>query len=178
MLAQYISKNSPAYVYRFDIKPRTNSAVEGVPEWMGVPNKFDLIFVWGLPYWSVLPNNTQWDPADKRVSDIIMTLWANFIKYTNPTHIGVYIKWDPFVIDTQGVLIIDRSFNMSNFNSFNYQSVKFWNNYFPKVMELASQCCNSTDTGGCHSLTISFSSSHMFLLVSLSIITVIVNFTT
>jgi carboxylesterase type B len=178
MLAQFVSKIAPTYAYRFDIKPRTNSALEGVPEWMGVPNKFELIFVWGLPYWSQLPNNTQWDPADKRVSDIVMTLWANFIKFTNPTHYGVYIKWDPFVAETQGVLIIDKSFNMSSFNSFNYQSVKFWNSYFPRVLELASQCCNSSDIGGGHSMKLSFSASNVFLLVSLLIVTIFLNLTT
>lgn len=86
-----------------------------------------------------------WHNNDKRVTDIVMTLWANFIKYTNPTQIGVYLKWDNFTHSNPSILIIDRSFNMSDFQSLNHHAIKFWNEYYPSVMGFASQCCNMTD---------------------------------
>lgn len=146
-LATLLSKQSDTYVYRFDIKPKTPAAIDGLPAWIGVPHRFDLIFIWGMPYWVVLPDEVQWVNSDKRVTDIIMTLWMNFAKYTNPTEIGVYIKWDKFTIDSPGVLIVDRSFNMSDSDNFNYNSVQFWNDYYPRVVTFASQCCNSTNSG-------------------------------
>lgn len=76
-----------------------------------------------------------------------MTLWSNYAKFTEPTKVGVYINWDKFSPDNQGILIIDRTFNMSNSNTLNYQAIQFWNDYYPKVVDFASQCCNGTDNG-------------------------------
>lgn len=164
LMAAHTSRANDTYVYRFDIKPKTMAANEGLPEWSGVPHRYDLVFVWGLPYWVQLENQTQWDSADKRLSDIIMTMWANFVKFGNPTKMGVYIKWDVFSPQTQGVLIIDRSFNMSDSESLNYQAMQFWNDYYPKVVDYASQCCNQTDDdSGARSM----SGSHLLLLGSI-----------
>ncbi|KAG4080400.1 hypothetical protein HA402_010851, partial [Bradysia odoriphaga] len=164
LLATYMSKMSETYVYKFDIKPKTTAANEGLPQWASVPHRYDQIFVWGLPYWMQLENQTQWDNADKRLSDIIMTLWSNFVKYTEPTKLGVYIKWDPFTPQQQGVLIIDRSFNMSDSTSLNYNAMQFWNDYYPKVIEFASQCCNATDTGSSIHTFVNNGSSRIIVL--------------
>lgn len=172
--ANQISKHTDTYVYRFDMKPRTMEAVKNIPSWMGVPHKFDLIFVWGLPYWLVLADNQLWDSADKRISDIIMTMWANFAKYGNPTEFGIYIKWDNFTHETQGVLIIDRNFNMSDSQTLNYHGAQFWNDYYPKVLGFAASCCNGT-FGAAE--TPSISKSSFSLAVSLSFIQVIVSIT-
>lgn len=162
-LATYNSRMSETYVYKFEIKPKTTAANEGLPPWAGVPHRYDLIFVWGLPYWVQLENQTQWDQADKRLSDIIMTLWSNFAKFTDPTKLGVYIKWDPFTPVQQGVLIIDRSFNMSDSTSLNYNAVQFWNDYYPKVLSIM-QCCNATDAGNSLHTFVNNGSSHIIVL--------------
>lgn len=147
-LANHLSRMADTYVYRFDIKATTSGATDGLPPWSGVPHRYDLIFVWGLPFWVPLDNGTaQWDNADKRVSEIIMTMWANFAKFGDPTRMGVYIKWEKFEPDNQGVLIIDRSFNMSDAQTINYRALQFWNDYYPRVVGYASQCCNMTDSG-------------------------------
>lgn len=146
LVAKAISKNSEVFMYRFDTKPKTQYILDMLPTWSGVPHRFDQIFVWGMPYWVSLGNQTQWSAEDKRLSDIIMTMWANFAKFSNPTEIGVYIRWSNFTDTDPGVLIIDRNFNMSDTSTFNYQGVQFWNDYFPKVIDLATQCCNITNT--------------------------------
>lgn len=149
LLAAHMSKQSNTFVYRFDIKPRT--MLEALPEWTGMPHGFEQIFIWGLPYWGT-QMETQWDTSDKRLADIIMTLWANFAKYTNPTQVGVYITWEPFTHENPSLLIIDKSFNMSDLNSLNYRAIQFWNDYYPNVLQFALSCCNMTDLSGSESL--------------------------
>lgn len=163
LLAAHMSKQSDTYVYRFDIKPRT--MLDLLPEWMGVPHGFEQIFVWGLPYWGT-QNEIAWDNADKRVSDIIMTMWANFAKHTNPTQVGVYIRWETFTHDSPNLLIIDRSFNMSDSSTLNYRAIQFWNDYYPSVLAFSTQCCNMTDNeGGAGSRIIPNSSIYLIALL-------------
>lgn len=83
-----------------------------------------------------------------------MTMWANFAKYTNPTQVGVYIKWDTFTHDNPSILIIDRSFNMSDFKSLNYRAIQFWNDYYPNVLSFSAACCNMTDSASTLSINI------------------------
>lgn len=145
-IAKAMSKFSDVFMYRFDTKPKTQIIVDMLPNWSGVPHRFDQIFVWGMPYWVSLENQTQWSTEDKRLSDIIMTMWSNFAKFSNPTERGVYIRWTNFTEAEPGVLIIDRSFNMSDTSTFNYQGVQFWNNYYMKVIDYTIQCCNATNS--------------------------------
>lgn len=166
-LAQQMAKQTDVYAYRFDLKPRT--MVE-IPEDVGVPHGFEQIFVWGLPY-AIAQGDTQWDNSDKRVSDIVMTLWANFAKYTNPTQVGVYIKWDKFTTENPGILIIDKSFNMSDFKSLNFRAVQFWNDFYPSVINFAAMCCNSTESAAYLSVPlINTSALTLCLLAQLSVI--------
>lgn len=144
-IANALSKNSDVFMYRFDTKPKTQTILDMLPTWSGVPHRFDQIFVWGMPYWVPLLNQTQWSTEDKRLSDIIMTMWANFAKYSNPTERGVYIRWNKFTVAEPGVLIIDRSFSMSDTTTLNYHGVQFWNDYANKVIDFSMQCCNATN---------------------------------
>lgn len=145
-LAAAVSRTNVVYLYRFDIKPQTAAAIEGLPNWVTVIHRFDQIFVWGFPYWSKPKNTTIWDNADKRVTDLIMTMWMNFAKFSNPSEFGIYIKWDKFTPMNQNVLIIDRSFNMSNPSDINYIGIKFWNEYYEQIILFAMQCCNATSS--------------------------------
>lgn len=150
--AHYVSKYKPTFMYRFDMKPMTDGAVTELPSWASVPHLFDLIYLWGMPYWTELPNQQEWDTRDKRNSDIIMNFWTNFAKSSNPTEGSIYaIRWDAYTPEEPGILVIDRNFNMTDTTHLNYKSFEFWNNYYPKVIEIATQCCNATgiyDRGG------------------------------
>lgn len=165
--ATYMSKEQPTFVYKFDMKPVTASVMEDLPEWVAVPHLFDLIYVWGIPYWSEY-DNTIWEGRDKRFSDIIMSFWTNFAKSSDPTEGSLYrIKWDAFTKDNPGILIVDNAFNMSDGKSLNYKAFEFWNEYYPKVLEVASQCCNTEESGGKSLFRISY------LLLSLVEVTAI-----
>lgn len=149
LYASYAAKGeqqTPTYVYRFDMKPSTIGVLGNIPDWVSVPHLFDLIYVWGIPYWVQLPEH-EWDERDKRTADIIMSFWTNFAKSSNPTESSNYpITWEPFTADSPGVLIIDRRFTMSDPDTLNYKAFEFWNEYYPKVVDLATQCCNATDS--------------------------------
>lgn len=168
LLAQHMAKQTNVYAYRFDLKPRTMTEI---PEDVGVPHGFEQIFLWGIPYFMPQGGDVQWDNSDKRVSDIVMTLWANFAKYTNPTQVGVYIKWDKFTQENPSILIIDKSFNMSDFKSLNYHAVQFWNDFYPSVINFAAQCCNMSDSSAFISVpVINTSALTLCLLIQLGFI--------
>jgi hypothetical protein len=143
--ARYISKSSNTYVYRFDYKPKKSLTVE-LPEWIRVPHGFELPFFWGMPYWPSLPPQIVWNGADRRVADVVMTLWTNFAKYGNPIQTGISYKWDAFEESAPSVMIIDRNFNMSDPSTFDRKAFAFWVDYYPKVID-ATHCCNVTQNG-------------------------------
>ncbi|CAG9564815.1 unnamed protein product [Danaus chrysippus] len=142
LLAKHMSKLAPVYLYRFDLKPFTDAANEGIPDWITVPHNFDLIFAFGLPY-SALPEDlNKWDYRDKSISDIVMKMWTNFAWYSNPTNSGVIIQWDTFEIERPGFFIIDRqNFTMSTPQTINYKALEFWTDFYPKVLEIGTKCC-------------------------------------
>ncbi|XP_026756455.2 carboxylesterase 1E [Galleria mellonella] len=141
-LAQFLSKHSPVYLYRFDLKPFSDIANEGIPEWIAVPHNFDLTFTFGLPHLALPEDFAKWDIRDKSISDVIMKMWSNFAWYSNPTNSGVNIMWEPFEIEKPGYLIIDRkNFTMSTPETVNYKAFEFWTDFYPKVVEIGTKCC-------------------------------------
>ncbi|XP_064073689.1 fatty acyl-CoA hydrolase precursor, medium chain [Vanessa tameamea] len=144
-LAKYMSKHSPVYLYRFDLKPFSDIANEGIPDWIAVPHNFDLIFTFGMPYLALPEDLTKWDYRDKSISEIIMKMWSNFAWYSNPTNSGVIIQWDTFEIERPGFFIIDRqNFTMSTQQTVNYKAFEFWTDFYPKVLEIGTKCCQET----------------------------------
>ncbi|VVC90354.1 unnamed protein product [Leptidea sinapis] len=141
-LAKHLSKHAPVYLYRFDLKPFSDIANDGIPDWIAVPHNFDLIFTFGLPYLALPEDLTKWDYRDKSISEIVMKMWSNFAWYSNPTNSGVIIQWDPFESDKPGYFIIDRqNFTMSTPETVNYKAFEFWTDFYPKVVEIGTKCC-------------------------------------
>ncbi|KAJ0174722.1 hypothetical protein K1T71_009830 [Dendrolimus kikuchii] len=144
-LAMHISKHAPVYLYRFDLKPFSDIANDGIPEWIGVPHNFDLIFSFGMPHLALPEDLGKWDYRDKSIADIIMRMWSNFAWYSNPTNSGLFIQWNPFEIEKPGYLIIDRqNFSMSTPDNVNYKAFEFWTDFYPKVVEIGTKCCKET----------------------------------
>ncbi|XP_066581570.1 fatty acyl-CoA hydrolase precursor, medium chain-like [Prorops nasuta] len=141
LLAGKMSKKATAYVYRFDYRPRTQSITRDVPEWAGVPHMFELPFVWGLPY--TMNSMVQWNPADKKMADNMMSMLAGFVREGNPSIGG--IRWEPYTEENPGILIIGKNIDMSAPNTIDYKALAFWNEYYPKVLQQAVEnCCNMT----------------------------------
>ncbi|XP_076262258.1 cholinesterase [Rhynchophorus ferrugineus] len=148
-LASKLSKeNQPTFVYRFDMKPSTSAVIKNIPQWVGVPHLFDLIYIWGVPYWRP---DQEWDYRDKRISDTIMSFWTNFAKFSNPTQGTTYpIKWEAYTTEKPGLLIIDNTFNMSSPANLNYKAFTFWNEYYPKVLDVSTECCGTSGSMMCN----------------------------
>ncbi|XP_015599489.1 carboxylesterase 5A [Cephus cinctus] len=141
LMAGKLSRKEQAFVYRFDYRPRTVSVTKNVSEWAGVPHMFELQFIWGLPY--TVGSTTQWNAADKKMADVMMTMMTNFAKSGNPSQPN--IKWEPFTENNPGILIINRNINMSDSSSVDYKALAFWNEYYPMVLDEAmNNCCNMT----------------------------------
>ncbi|XP_023246553.1 carboxylesterase 5A [Copidosoma floridanum] len=144
-LADKVSSHSTraqAFVYRFDYRARTQAVTRDVPDWAGVPHMFELPFVWGLPY--ATGTNIQWNAADKKMTDLMMTMLATFARTGNPS-IST-IKWEPFSDKDPGILIIERNIEMSDSSAVDYKALAFWNEYYPNVLNAAiNNCCNATN---------------------------------
>ncbi|XP_017094008.2 liver carboxylesterase 1 [Drosophila bipectinata] len=141
MFTDMISKDNTVYSYLFKTRPK--SAFQDLPSWVSVPKYFDQVFVWGNPY---MTNAIDWKSNDKMIADIVMTLWANFAKTSNPTNANIYIKWNPITPNNNSVLLIDESFNTDNL--LNNPRVNFWKSLYPKILYFSADCCNSTNSGG------------------------------
>ncbi|EDW61189.2 neuroligin-4, X-linked isoform X2 [Drosophila virilis] len=140
MFVDIVSMHQNVYSYIF--KFRSKSIRPDLPSWIGVPKYFDQIFVWGIPY---VNNIIEWNSTDKKMADIIMTLWANFAKTSNPTKSNVYVKWSTISPPNYSYIIIDERFNTGYFAD--NQKVQFWKNLYPKILNFATECCNSTNAG-------------------------------
>ncbi|EDV56949.1 carboxylesterase 5A [Drosophila erecta] len=138
--ADLISNDSQVYSYLFRMRPR--SVLQDLPSWISVPKYFDQVFVWGNPY---MTNAVDWKSTDKKIADIIMTLWANFAKTSNPTKSNVYVKWNAMTPNNDSVLLVDESFNTDNL--LNNQRINFWRSLYPKILVFSADCCNSTFSG-------------------------------
>jgi hypothetical protein len=62
------------------------------------------------------------------------------------------------------MMIMDGSFNMTNSRKVNYKAFEFWNEYYPKVLQIATQCCNTTEDG---SVSIQASCGLLIILILL-----------
>nr|ARM65390.1 putative antennal esterase CXE19 [Ectropis obliqua] len=144
-LAKHVSKQAPVYLYRFDLKPFSDVANEGVPDRIAVPHNFDLIFTFGMPHLALPEDLGKWDYRDKSISEIIMKMWTNFAWYSNPTNSGVIIDWDAFEAEKPGFFIIDRqNFTMSTPQTINLKAFEFWTDFYPKVVEIGTKCCKES----------------------------------
>ncbi|XP_067633417.1 acetylcholinesterase [Eurosta solidaginis] len=132
------NNNNTVFVYLFNNRPQTK--ILDLPDWVGVPKFVDQIFIWGVPYMNNNDIVKEWSSSDKRISDLIMTMWANFAKSTNPIISNVYVKWNSYKMENSTILIINQNFNTELVN--NMFAVRFWNNYYPSLVKFAANCCD------------------------------------
>lgn len=157
-MADILSKGNKVFAYLFSVRPQTQFI--DLPEWVGVPKFFDQIFVWGVPYMNNTSILKEWNSSDKKISDVVMTMWANFAKSADPIISNVYVKWNSFKAENNTVLIINQNFNSELVN--NMLTVRFWNNYYPSLVKFAANCCEVANTATSffvndrHSMTYSF----------------------
>uniref|UniRef100_A0A2S2NUC7 Cocaine esterase n=1 Tax=Schizaphis graminum TaxID=13262 RepID=A0A2S2NUC7_SCHGA len=137
-VAGYVSRLNATYVYRYEYKLRATKALPAAAEWMDAPHGAELPVVWGMPYWPSAAT-IDWTAADRRMSDTVMALWTNFARHADPAHrsAGVSVRWDEYEPRNARVMMLDKVPTMSQPD----QEPEFWNEYYPKVLAVALQCC-------------------------------------
>ena len=150
LLVSYILSRYPTvpiYMYRFDLRPLSSTVYKStVPDWVTLPHLYDLIFIWGMPFWYPIDNSLiNWDDRDKTTSGIMMMFFYNFFNHSVPTNNAAdeyRIVWEPYSnVSGLILLIANQTFSMSDFQNFNYKIYDFWNNFYPKLVEGLSQYC-------------------------------------
>lgn len=137
-VAGYVSRLKSTYMYRYEYKLRATKALPAAAEWMDAPHGAELPVMWGMPYW---PSATaiDWTAADRRMSDTMMAMWTNFARHADPAHrsAAVNVRWDEYEARNPRAMVLDKVPNMSQPD----QEPEFWNEYYPKVLVVALQCC-------------------------------------
>ena len=121
------SQHSPTWLYEF--RHRSDHSPKQV--WEGVAHGDITAYVFGVP----LLNKTSPHPytaTDRNISDFMVTVYTNFVKFGNTTPEPVYgINWKNFEPNDQNYLRIEANLKMSK--DFKALKVAFWNDYLPEL---------------------------------------------
>ena len=127
-VADIHSQIAPVYMYEFAHRAKPSLALRA--EWMGVVHAENIPFDFGVPF---LPFFLPfYSSADRNVSLFIMTMYANFARSGDPSVSGV--AWEKYNSSHRAYLRVDTSPKMMV--SFNPRRMSFWNDYYPKLVQL------------------------------------------
>ncbi|CAH3129352.1 unnamed protein product [Porites lobata] len=125
-VADVHSQVAPVYMYEFAHRAKTSMGAD----WMGVVHSENVPFDFGVP---LLPKFLSlYSPADRNVSLLIMTMYANFARSGDPSVSGV--AWEKYNSSHRAYLKVDTSPKLKT--SFNSRRMSFWNNYYPKLEQV------------------------------------------
>lgn len=120
---------APTYMFEFNHR----SAESDTDAWMGVAHGENTPYVFGAPFLNSTALN--FTNEDRNISRLIMTLYANFAKYGNPTPHRVHgVIWDRFNTGSKLYLRINNRSQMGAY--YESRRMAFWNNYYPKILNL------------------------------------------
>ena len=122
-VADFHSKVAPVYIYEFAHMTKVSYGAE----WMGVVHLNNVPFDFGIP---LLPG--PYDTADKNVSLMIMSMYANFARSGDPSASGV--TWERFNSSHRAYLRVDT--NPKMMASFFPRRMSFWNDYHPELVQV------------------------------------------
>ncbi|XP_077999148.1 neuroligin-4, X-linked-like [Glandiceps talaboti] len=133
---QLIEPNT--YKYNFEFR----SIHRSTPIWMGVTHSSELPFEFGFPFTEEPPRSCPWicyedeqlefSDADRDMSDFMMILFTNFMKYGDPTPTPVNgITWPPF--DDVSNSYLSFSDTSVVVNHYRERQMLYWQDYFLKV---------------------------------------------
>lgn len=124
------SMGAPAYMYEFSHRSKVNTA----DAWLGVQHGDNTPYDFGAPFLNITSLN--FTEEDRNVSRLIMSLYANFAKYGNPTpHAVQGVTWDEFNRTNRFYLRIQAKPEMEA--NFEPHRMAFWNSYYPKLLNFS-----------------------------------------
>lgn len=138
------SARAPTYMYEFSHRSKANTE----DDWMGVKHGDNTPYDFGAPFLNITP--LTFTEEDQNVSSLIMSLYANFAKYGNPTPQAVQgVTWGEFNRTTRLYLRIQgRPEIEANFEP---QRMAFWNSYYPTLLNfsnhIAQEAISATNRG-------------------------------
>lgn len=128
-VADIHSQVGPVYMYEFAHR----SIFSYNAEWMGVDHGTNAPYDFGNPLKPVYPFRFSED--DKNVSLFIMATYANFARTGDPTPLPVSgVTWESYNSTHRAYLRVNANPKMAA--SFNPRRMAFWNDYYPKLVDL------------------------------------------
>ena len=141
-VADVHSQVAPVYMYEFAHRAKTSMGAD----WMGVVHSENVPFDFGVP---LLPKFLSlYSPADRNVSLLIMTMYANFARSGDPTVSDV--AWDKYNSSHRSYMRVGVNPRMEA--SFHPRRMSFWNDYYPKLMQLKFDIVKDKVFGGAHAI--------------------------
>ena len=142
-VADIHSKVAPVYMYEFAHKSLN---VSFGTEWMGVTHGDNVDYDFGVPFLPIRP----YSATDRSVSLFIMTMYANFARYGDPSASG--ITWERFNSSQRAYLRVDTNPKMAS--SFHPHRMTFWNDYYPKLAQVKFETKKEAVSGASTSVAI------------------------
>ncbi|KAM6441941.1 cholinesterase isoform 1-T3 [Liasis olivaceus] len=136
-IKQFALAGNNAFLYFFEHR----SSKLPWPEWMGVPHGYEIEFVFGLP----LERRVNYTKAEEALSRSMLKYWANFAKTGTPNGSQINgTRWPVFTMAEQNYLTL--STNAAKIRTkLRAQKCRFWNIFFPKVLERSGHFAESID---------------------------------
>ena len=139
-VADIHSEVAPVYMYEFAHRSKV-SLFNNNPMWMGVVHGDNVAYDFGIPW---LPNfSSSFNAADRNVSLLIMTMYANFARSGDPSASDV--TWERFNSTHRAYLRVDANSKMAA--SFYPRRMAFWNYYYPKLTQLKFESIKEVSSG-------------------------------
>ena len=139
-VADIHSEVAPVYMYEFAHRSKF-SLFNNNPMWMGVAHGDNIAYDFGVPW---LPKfSSNFNAADRNVSLLIMTMYANFARSGDPSASG--ITWERFNSTHRAYLRVDANSKMAA--SFYPRRMAFWNDYYPKLTQLKFENIKEVSSG-------------------------------
>lgn len=138
------SQYSPTWLYEF----RHRSAHSPKQDWEGVAHGDITAYVFGVPLLDATSPH-PYTAADKNISDFMVTVYTNFVKFGDTTPEPVDgIEWRNFQPNDQAYLRIEAAPQMSK--DFKALKVAFWNDYLPDLSSYLTEKlkCQGPDVRG------------------------------
>lgn len=137
------STSAPTYMYEFSHRSKADTE----DAWMGVKHGDNTPYDFGAPFVNI--SSLTFTEEDQNVSSLIMSLYANFAKYGNPTPQAVQgMTWGEFNRTTRLYLRIQgRPDIQANFEP---QRMAFWNSYYPRLLNFSNHIGQEAISGTNH----------------------------
>ena len=134
------SMNAPTYMYEFSHRSKANTE----DAWMGVKHGDNTPYDFGAPFMNI--TSLKFTEEDQNVSSLIMSLYANFAKYGNPTPQAVQgVTWGEFNRTTRLYLRIQGRPEIRAY--FEPQRMAFWNSYYPRLLNFSNNIAQEAIPG-------------------------------